>query len=65
MEHGLRLRIVAAVGAIALLVLGACRESEQGRRLDSSKGAYAGAPDQELDSETREALALRAEHQRF
>lgn len=65
MEHGLRLRIVTAVCAIALLAVGACRETEQGRRVDSAKGVYAGAADQKLGSDTREALVARAEYQRF
>jgi len=48
-----------------MVALGGCRESEQGRRLDTGKGVYAGAPDQQLSVETRDALTLRAEYQRF
>ena len=50
---------------IAVVALGGCREGEQGRRLDTGKGIYAGAPDQQLSAEARDALALRAEYQRF
>ncbi len=50
--------------ALAIALVG-CRESEQGRRLDTGKGVYAGAEDQALDPETIDALSLRAEQQRF
>ncbi len=65
MEHGIRFRYLSTFCFIAMVALGGCRESEQGRRLDTGKGVYAGAPDQQLSAETRDALTLRAEYQRF
>ncbi len=65
MEHGVRQRFLTTLCVLALIALGGCRESEQGRRLDSAKGTYAGAPDQRLSAETRDALVRRAEFQRF
>lgn len=55
------LLLALALGA----ALGACREGETGRRTDTAKGAYAGAPDRALGAAALEALAARAERQRF
>ncbi|MXX21538.1 MAG: hypothetical protein F4Z93_00075 [Rhodospirillales bacterium] len=65
MEHGIRFRYLSTLCFIVLVALCGCRESEQGRRLDTGKGTYAGAPDQQLSAEAREALGRRAEYQRF
>ncbi len=65
MEHRVRFRYLSVLGVVLAVALTGCRESEQGRRLDSGKGVYAGAVDQKLGPEVREALSLRAEYQRF
>ncbi len=65
MEHGVRHRFLSALCVLAVVALGGCRESEQGRRLDTAKGVYAGPPDQALGADVREALVRRAEFQRF
>ena len=58
MEHGIRFRYLSTFCFIAMVALGGCRESEQGRRLDTGKGVYAGAPDQQLSAATRYAMTL-------
>jgi hypothetical protein len=47
----------------ASLVLGACRDEEQGRSLAYDKGNYAGKPDTKLSNATRRALMERIHHQ--
>ena len=51
--------------AFALLLLLACREEEQGRKLGYQAGVYQGAEMPELDPETRDALRQRAQNQDF
>jgi hypothetical protein len=47
----------------ASLILGACRDDEQGRSLAYDKGNYAGKPDVPLSDDARRALMDRIHHQ--
>lgn len=47
----------------ASLVLGACRDDEQGRSLAYDKGNYAGKPDAQLSEGARRSLMDRIHHQ--
>jgi hypothetical protein len=51
-------------GAVATgLVLGACRENEQGRPLAYKKGQYAGNPDTAISEDARRSIMNRVQHQ--
>jgi len=47
----------------ATLLLGACREEEQGRPLQYRKGEYAGKPDTQLSAAARRSIQDRVRHQ--
>ena len=46
------------------ILLGACREEEQGRSLHYEKGTYQGAADETIDAETQAQLRHRLRTQR-
>jgi len=58
-------KLFALVGVVLLapLVLGACREDEQGRILRYKKGVYLGTPDSKLTGEQEQKLRERAQYQ--
>ncbi len=60
-------RILVGACCIALigLVLGACREEEQGRVFDYEPGVYLGKADQNISKEQVRELDVRAGFQRF
>ena len=53
------------VAIVVTLSLVACRDEEQGRILEYSKGVYSGGPMPVIENETREDLRARAHHQDF
>lgn len=59
------IRTVFLAGGVlaASLALGSCRENEQGRPLQYSKGNYAGKPDTPLSAEARRSIQDRVRHQ--
>lgn len=62
--YGQRHRLLVAPLLVCVLVLlGACREDEQGRSLSYEKGTYQGNADEGLDATTRAALNQRASKQ--
>lgn len=64
MNPGYR-RLAAVLGLVALSALAGCREDEQDRPLQYSKGVYQGPADDALPDETLEALRHRARHQSY
>lgn len=55
--------VLAGAGAIAMLLLGGCREEEQGRIQNYQKGTYLGQSDTELGQATRDDLRSRIRYQ--
>lgn len=55
--------VLAGAGAMAMLLLGGCREEEQGRILNYQKGTYLGQSDTELGQATRDDLRSRIRYQ--
>jgi len=64
MNPGYR-RLAVIVCVMALSALAGCREEEQGRPLNYSKGIYQGQPDEALRDETLDALRQRAQRQNY
>ncbi len=58
-------RLVLAIGLIAALSVGACREEEQDRILIQQKGVYQGQADTPLTEEQLRELRFRANQQNF
>ena len=58
-------RLVLAIGLIAALSVGACREEEQDRILIQQKGVYQGPADTPLTEEQLRELRFRASQQNF
>jgi len=58
-------RMILAIGLIAALSVGACREEEQGRILIQQKGVYQGQPDTALSEAQLRELRFRANQQNF
>ena len=58
-------RASLALGLLAALTLGACREEEQGRILIQEKGVYQGPADEPLDEAQLRELRSRANLQTF
>ncbi len=58
-------RLSLAIGLIAALSVGACREEEQGRILIQEKGVYQGQPDTALSEAQLRELRFRANQQNF
>lgn len=56
---------VIGLTCLVAFTLQSCREAEQGRPLSYEKGVYGGAPDEEIDEETRKKLRDRVQHQSF
>ena len=59
-NSGKTLRLGTVVCLASLVLLGACREEEQGRLQSFEPGVYQGVEDTELDQETIDALRSRA-----
>ena len=57
--------VLAIFTAISVLILGACREEEQGRILIQEKGVYQGQADEPLDEEQLRELRFRTNLQKF
>ncbi len=58
-------RLVLALGLIAALSVGACREEEQNRILIQQKGVYQGQADTPLTEQQLRELRSRANQQKF
>ena len=58
-------RLVLALGLIAALSVGACREEEQNRILIQQKGVYQGQADTPLTEQQLRELRFRANQQKF
>lgn len=55
--------VLAGAGAIAMLLLGGCRQEEQGRIQNYKPGKYLGQADTALGQETRDDLRTRIRYQ--
>ncbi len=55
--------VLAGAGALAMLLLGGCREEEQGRIQNYQKGTYLGQADTELGQATLGDLRTRIRYQ--
>lgn len=58
------MRSGAVLAMLAVLALAGCRDEEQ-RPRDYEPGVYKGAPDQQIDEETRRKLRERSRLQNF
>ena len=58
-------RLVLAIGLVATLSVGACREEEQDRILFQQKGVYQGQADTPLTEDQLRELRFRANQQNF